>query len=87
MHKKVEMNYKPIDCNYYDKIEAWATLNTPCTILYWHENEKKCFENVLINTIYTSNHEEFLVLDTDIHIRLDFIIAINHDYIDSSCNP
>ena len=34
----MKSGYSPIDCNYYDRLEAWATLKRDCTII-WISND------------------------------------------------
>lgn len=79
------MSYTPINCNYYDKLEAYATLKTTLTIVYI-EDAKTCkIHNTRIVTLFAKNHEEFLVLDNEQIIRLDKLVSINGETIPDAC--
>ncbi len=69
--------YTPISCELYDKIEAAATLNLPCQIIYLNENNKAVYVKDEIKDIYASHHEEYLKLLSGEVIRLDKLISFN----------
>ncbi|MDN5203014.1 hypothetical protein QQ008_16610 [Fulvivirgaceae bacterium BMA10] len=76
--------YQPIDCNYYDRLEAWSTRNEMVKILFWEDGKQKEIEAIIQN-IYTKNKEEFLVLNNGLEIRLDHLIAVNGIPVPNAC--
>ena len=70
-------NYHPIDCNYYDRLEALATTQAVADIAYELPDGKVVVVSARIADVYSRNGEEFIRLDNDIEIRLDYIDAIN----------
>lgn len=69
--------YKPIDCDFHDRIEALATSRRRVVINYESETEAKGQSEGIITDIYTApTKEEFLRLDGETEIRLDRIVNI-----------
>ena len=73
--------YLPIDCNYYDRLEHWATLKE--VVLIESRSLGNC-SGVIID-LYTTNGMEFLRLDNNIGMRLDDIIAVNGIEMPGQC--
>ncbi|MGX5819182.1 hypothetical protein ACWKWU_13345 [Chitinophaga lutea] len=69
--------YRPIDCNYYDRLEAWATMQTPCTLLFLDDDGREAEVSGLIRNLYTVDKAEFLLLDNGLVLRLDQLLAVN----------
>jgi Rho-binding antiterminator len=70
-------DYKPIDCNYYDRLEAWATTKTVSSIVYRDEaGEQKSLSGKIVD-VYTQDKVEYLKTDTGKVIRLDALISVN----------
>ncbi|QHT69122.1 hypothetical protein GXP67_21980 [Rhodocytophaga rosea] len=68
--------YKPISSDFYDELEACATTQQICEIIYRDENgeETKMISRIL--DLYTHDHVEFAKLENQV-IRLDSIINVN----------
>lgn len=73
----ISNNYEPIDCNFYDLLEAAATLKKECIIDFF--NAKFQEQQILsrIKNLFTENKEEYMELENGTLIRLDKIIAVN----------
>lgn len=80
-----EQPYQPIDCNYYDRLEAWATLRTVCHILYRDENEQQKEVSAIIEDVYTAIKVEYMRLDNGLVIRLDKLVAVNDIPVPDHC--
>ena len=80
-----EQPYQPIDCNYYDRLEAWATLRTVCRILYRDENEQQKEVSAIIEDVYTAVKVEYMRLDNGLVIRLDKLTAVNDIPVPDHC--
>ncbi|WP_353481592.1 hypothetical protein [Haliscomenobacter sp.] len=83
MHPK--QPYKPINCDFYDELEAFATQQK--TVLVEFEtpqgNMRKC--EVRIVNLETRNKEEFVTLDNGLEIRLDFIHSVDGALMPDYC--
>ena len=80
-----EQPYQPIDCNYYDRLEAWATLRTVCRILYQDESEQQKEVSAIIEDVYTALKVEYMRLDNGLVIRLDKLVAVNDIPVPDHC--
>jgi len=80
------MAYIPIDCNYYDRLEAHATLRQRVKIDYYTESgEATVLLEALIVDLQTRKKLEFMILDGGQEIRLDRLIAVNDVPVPGSC--
>lgn len=77
--------YKPINCSYYDELEAIATLRKIVEVEYYEDNLPVKIEEVGILNLYTKNKEEFVVLSNDLTIRLDRLIQVDGKPVVLSC--
>jgi Rho-binding antiterminator len=73
----LEKTYKPIDCDYYDRLEAWATTQTECSIVFKDEDDKQQEISAKIEDVYTKDKIEYLKTDTGDVIRLDALLSVN----------
>ena len=70
-------SYTPINCSYYDELEALATLKRHSVIQYHDiEGNPGTVEGLIID-FKTRDKEEFLVMDDGREIRLDRLVAVN----------
>jgi Rho-binding antiterminator len=74
---KMKSEYRPIDCNFYDHFEAFATQGVLCSIYYIDEHDRIQSIEDHIKTISIENKAEYLVLQSNLKIRLDSIYKIN----------
>jgi Rho-binding antiterminator len=68
-------DYHPINCSYYDELEAIATLKKVVTIIYRDEQEEEVNASTRITNLFTRNKEEFMVLENGIQFRLDRLVS------------
>ncbi len=71
------MKYKKIACSLYDQLLALATERTIVEIKHLTHNKKETITRTQIHDVLTRNGEEFLVLDKNVELRLDYIISID----------
>jgi len=77
--------YQPINCNYYDELEALATLRKKTVIeFYLPSGEKQSVESRIVN-LYTRNREEFMELEDGTVFRLDRLISADGKPVQLSC--
>lgn len=77
--------YKPIDCSYYDRLEAWATLGEICHIIWLDKEGTKCQVDSKINDLRLEDGVEYLIIaDHHLSIRLDQLISVNGIYLPGS---
>lgn len=76
----LKRKYTPINGEFYDKLEAAATLNQRCEMVYVDEEGNE--HNIIsrIEDLYTEHGEEYAVLE-DVTIRLDQIKSLNGDQL------
>ena len=69
--------YIPINCSYYDELEAAATQRRVVTIAYRDEQEAVQEVDTRIKDLYARNKEEFMVLENGLEFRLDRLVSID----------
>ena len=69
-------DYKPVNCDYYDHLEEWATKKEKISINY-HLGADSHTDEGVIKDLYVREHEEYLKLDSGKEIKLDTIKSIN----------
>jgi Rho-binding antiterminator len=81
----ISNNYEPIDCNFYDLLEAAATLKKECIIEFFNTEFRE--EQVVsrIKNLFTDNKVEYMELENGMLIRLDKIIALNGEKLPNAC--
>lgn len=77
--------YQPINCSYYDELEAIATLRKMVEVEYYDNNLPVKVNNVGINDLFTKESEEFVVLTNGLTIRLDRLIQVDGKPVILSC--
>lgn len=80
-----DKSYQPIDCNYYDRLEAWATMRTICQIVFRDETAKEQEISARIVDVYALNKVEYMRLDNGLVIRLDSLISVNNIPLPDHC--
>ncbi len=68
-------DYLPINCSYYDELEAIATLKKVVTIVYCDEQGGEVNATTRITNLFTRQKEEFMVLENGIQFRLDRLVS------------
>lgn len=82
---KSEQPYQPIDCDYYDRLEAWATMRTPCLLVFLDEEGVRQEVSGLIADLYVVNKAEYLRMDNGLTVRLDQLLAVNGVPVPGRC--
>ena len=77
--------YQLVDCSFHDELEALATLQQQCKIIYQADNNEVVEINNQIIDVYAVNRAEFLKLEDGSEIRLDRLISVNGKSIQFSC--
>ena len=67
--------YIPINCSYYDELEAIATLRKTVCIQYKDEAGAELQVEAKITNLYSKDKEEFMVLDNGLEFRLDRLVS------------
>ena len=67
--------YTPIDCDFYDRFEAWATLRTELKLNYSDSGAQEQLTDTIID-LFVKDHVEYLRTKSDMVIRLDHIISV-----------
>ena len=69
--------YIPINCSYYDELEAAATRQREVVIAYRNEEGEVQEVTTRIKDLYARNKEEFMVLENGLSFRLDRLVSID----------
>lgn len=80
-----DKSYQPIDCNYYDRLEAWATMRTICKIVFRDETGKEQDVSARIVDVYALNKVEYMRMDNGLVIRLDSLLSVNNIPLPDHC--
>ena len=80
-----EQPYQPIDCNYYDRLEAWATMRTISQIVFKDESGEQQEVSARIEDVYALNKVEYMRMDNGLVIRLDSLVAVNNVPLPDHC--
>jgi Rho-binding antiterminator len=75
----MDKEYHPIKCDYYDRLEEWATRKQALTIKYLSEDEQEQQAEGVVIDLYVREHVEYLELNNGTEIRLDRIKSINDE--------
>lgn len=77
--------YQPISCNFYDHLEATATLRKRIIIRYLDPVGKATSTFAKIKDLYAKEKVEYMVLDNDQTIRLDHLLAVDGEKLAAYC--
>lgn len=68
--------YQPINCEFHDAIESYATRGEPVDIVVEDPAENRRIIRTVVVDVYSRNGEEFLLTDAGERIRLDKVKSI-----------
>ena len=69
--------YHPISCEFHDRLEDLATLRKTVRIGYRDESGMEQIRDAVITDVFARGGEEFVVLDSAEHVRLDRLIEVD----------
>jgi Rho-binding antiterminator len=76
--------YKNISCSYYDQLEAYATKQTQCLVIYYADDVEKTSDGIIVD-LFAKEGSEYLKLNNGVVIRLDQLISINGIPVSNVC--
>ena len=79
------MKYEPIDCNFYDILEANAVLRKQVEVVFINNKEEQQMIKTLIKDLYIKEKAEYMKLENGLEIRLDRLIAVDGKELNGSC--
>lgn len=83
----MQNTYQPIDCNFYDRLEAWATQKIIVKIQFKESSNNIIKEiEAQIKDLFVENKVEFALLSTGLKLRLDNLIAVNGILLENTCD-
>ena len=68
--------YTPVPCDFYDQLEAFATLGTPCEIRFSQDERPGIVKGKIIG-LYARERVEYLKMNNGMEMRLDKITSVN----------
>ncbi|WP_343675243.1 hypothetical protein [Chitinophaga sp.] len=78
-------NYQPINCDYYDRLEAWATMRTICLIRFTGEDGQIQEVSARIADLFVLEKVEYMRLENGVVLRLDVLIDVNNIPLPNHC--
>lgn len=85
MEKSSTQTYQPINCNYYDELEAMATLRKLVKIEYYNETGDTLEQEGQIVDFQIKDRIEYMILKSGNEIRLDYLIAVDGKPLPKAC--
>lgn len=80
----MEGQYTPINCDFYDELEALSTLQRQIVIVWMHNAEQR-EATARIANLYIRNKVEYMLLDTGVEIRLDALVSVDGKRLSMYC--
>lgn len=77
--------YQPINCDYYDRLEAWATMRTICLIRFTAEDGQVQELSTRIADLFVLEKVEYMRLENGVVLRLDALIDVNNIPLPTHC--
>ena len=80
----MDENYKPVSCDFYDELEALATLKKSCDIIFMNDGGKSQIR-ARIADLYTREKVEYLKTASGLEIRLDKLLQVDGKIASNYC--
>ncbi|WP_343691802.1 hypothetical protein [Chitinophaga sp.] len=77
--------YQPINCDYYDRLEAWATMRTICLIRFRSEDGQTQEVSSRIADLFVLDKVEYMRLENGLVLRLDSLVDVNNIPLPTHC--
>lgn len=81
----MSQTYQPINCDYYDRLEAWATMRTICLIRFKSEDDQIQEVSSRIADLFVLEKVEYMRLENGVVLRLDTLIDVNNIPLPDHC--
>jgi transcriptional antiterminator Rof (Rho-off) len=78
-------DYTPINCDYYDILAHLATLRQPAEIHYRQPGSEAQTVTGIITDLQARQGVEYLYLNKELEIRLDWLISVNGQPVPDKC--
>lgn len=73
--------YRLIDCDFYDRLEAFSTLRIICQIVYSNASDGVIEVKSHIVDVYATDKADYIKLNDGTEIRCDRLISVNGVHI------
>jgi Rho-binding antiterminator len=77
--------YTPIDCNFHDILEANAVLKKIVIVEYLDDSGNVQTTEQRIVDLFVKNKIEFMKLENDLEIRLDYLKSVDGKVLSGFC--
>ena len=77
--------YKPISCDFHDELEAISVQKKPVEVVYKDERGGRQVLEGRITDLYTRDHEEFMIVEGGVEIRLDQLVMVDGKPLKQDC--
>jgi Rho-binding antiterminator len=76
--------YLPINCSFYDRLEAAATLKQTVTLRYKEGSAERIEEGIIVD-LFIRDGAEYLQTERGFTLRLDDLVALDEWEVPPSC--
>jgi Rho-binding antiterminator len=80
----MEEEYKPVNCDFYDELEALATKHKSVEMIF-NNNGAKSVIKATISDLYTREKVEYLKTNSGLEIRLDKLVEVDGKQASAYC--
>ena len=77
-------NYTPVSCDFYDELEALATMRKSCEIIFMNNGGRSQIRSSIAD-LYTREKVEYLKTESGLEIRLDNLIQVDGKIASNYC--
>jgi Rho-binding antiterminator len=85
MSKSNNTPYTPINCSYYDRIEAAIVLRKKVSLVYRNDGGQPTTIETQLKDTLVKNKEEFLIIDGMEPLRMDRIVSLDGEVMPGFC--
>ena len=79
--------YKLVACSFHDQLEAIAILRQTIPVVYRDADDQVQTVNSRIIDVYSANKADYLKLQDQTVIRLDYLVSVNDKPVQFSTSP
>lgn len=76
--------YTPVNCDFYDELEALATRHKPCEIIFINNGSRSVIRATIADLV-TKDKVEYLITDSGLEIRLDQLVQVDGKLASNYC--
>lgn len=80
----VKKTYQPVSCDFYDEL-TWIVLQNKPVVITYLQDMVPITTLVILRDIQTKNKAEYVITDSGLEIRLDYLVEVNGKFLINYC--